>query len=106
MARQHIYGLVVAVVVSTTVGFAMATISRPDAASAGAYTASSNAQIVSQLRKLNRSVGHIDRDLGAIYKRSSLTGVTYKGFNDVYEAIVKTCNALNPDIGGCPSFVH
>jgi hypothetical protein len=98
--RQQMHTLVLAIVLSTAVGFGIATLTRPADAEAGstATAAASDARIVRELRKVNNSIG-------ANYKKYSLIGITDDGFNDVYRAIVQACNA-DPDTTSCPSFVH
>lgn len=64
---------------------------------------SSDAQIVRQLKDINTKLGYN-------FKKTSLVGYTFEGFNDLYRAMVETCNALNRSISGssigCPSFGH
>lgn len=71
-----------------------------------ARASATDAQIIRELRNINRA-------LGANYKRTSLTGITFNGFNDtkdaiddVYGALADMCRALGGDSLACPSFSH
>jgi hypothetical protein len=72
--------------------------------------ASADADIVRQLKTTNSQLKDINTKLGYNFKKSSLVGLTFEGFNDLYRATVESCNAINRSISGssfdCPSFVH
>jgi hypothetical protein len=59
LVRQQLHALVVAIVVSTAVGFGIASVSRPLDAQADnvARTAAADTRIVTELRKLNNRIG-------------------------------------------------
>lgn len=94
--------LLPAVVASAAVGFGISSVTQPQAAQAGptATSAAADSRIVQELRTLNRSVGSIS-------DRYSVNGVAYKGFNDLYKAIVDSCHAQATDNRyECPSYSH
>lgn len=99
-----------AVIVSRAVGFVVATLNQPDTATAGAYAASSDAKIVSQLKTLNRGVASLNRAIRASYKRSSLIGETANGLfkvhadlDDVDSSLARMCRAISDKSYECPS---
>ena len=98
--RQLLIAMVLAVVLSSAVGFVIASLANPQQAGAAAATASSDREIVRELRRINSS-------LGANYKRLSLIGYTSDGFADVYRAIAESCRAIaGENRFECPSFVR
>jgi hypothetical protein len=98
--RHLLVAMVLAIVLSSTVGYAISTLASPEPAGAQSARASSDAQIVRELRRINNAIG-------ANFKKTSLTGYTFEGFNDLYRAIAESCRAIAGDNRfECPSFTH
>jgi hypothetical protein len=59
-------------------------------------------------RQIVRQLKDINAKLGFNFRKNSLVGLTFDGFNDLHSDIVESCNALNRSISGssigCPSF--
>jgi hypothetical protein len=74
MGKQLLAAVVIAVAISSSIGFAFGQASNPQPADA----ASGNGPIVSQLKKINTSVKSVDSGLGASSYPNSVVGQLYK----------------------------
>jgi hypothetical protein len=81
--------VVLTAVVSSLVAYTITTLANPMNASADAQAkaAASTTDVVRQLKDLNTKIG-------ANYKRTSLTGITADGFDEVRAAVESMCRAV------------
>jgi hypothetical protein len=93
LTKQQLILLVLAtVLLSTAIGFVLASVTQPQSADA----ASSNRAVVSQLKKLNSNIG-TSKYTGL---RAGVESVT----NQLHSDLADTCRALGGGSSPCPDF--